>query len=134
MLVHEDTGDLDDADHAEEEVDSSEAMLGGAVVSKVLQDTARARDNANCHFLQVVLGLDDQAPPRPDDARRRQGPVLRKRQLLGRAGKVGDASEDKTPFHNRSPGGQFSVSMNVTRQCPDRLPATTDGFERRRAG
>lgn len=66
-----DAGDLDDADDAEEEVDGSE---------------------------QVVLGLDDEAPARPDEAGSRQGAVLLQRELLGRATEVGDAGEDEGPL------------------------------------
>lgn len=49
--------------------------------------------------VQVVLGLDDQAPPGPDDAGAGQGKVLGKRELFGGAGKVGDAGEDKSPLY-----------------------------------
>lgn len=66
-----DAGDLDDADYAEEEVD------GGK---------------------QVVLGLDNEAPARPDEAGGRQGAVLLQRELLGRATEVGDAGEDEGPL------------------------------------
>ena len=47
---------------------------------------------------QVVLGLDDHAPARPDQTRAGQGKVLRERQLLGRARKVGDAGDDEGPL------------------------------------
>lgn len=67
----QDAGDLDDADDAEEEVDGGE---------------------------QVVLGLDDEAPARPDEAGGRQGAVLLQRELLGRAAEVGDAGEDEGPL------------------------------------
>lgn len=70
---HHDAGDLDDADDAEEEVDGGE---------------------------QVVLGLDDEAPARPDEARGRQGAVLLQGELLGRATEVGDAGEDEGPLSN----------------------------------
>lgn len=68
---HHDAGDLDDSDDAEEEVDGGE---------------------------QVVLGLDDEAPARPDEARSRQGAVLLQRELLGRATEVRDAGEDEGPL------------------------------------
>lgn len=61
---HEDAGALGDADDAQEEVDGGE---------------------------EVVLRGDDEAPPGPDDARGGQGAILRQRELLGRAGKVGHA-------------------------------------------
>lgn len=66
-----DAGDLDDADDAEEEVDGGE---------------------------QVVLGLDDEAPARPDEAGGGQGAVLLQRELLGGATEVGDAGEDEGPL------------------------------------
>ena len=47
---------------------------------------------------QDVLGLDDQSPPGPDRARGRQGGILRQGELLGRARKVGDASDDDGPL------------------------------------
>ena len=71
VAPHHDAGDLDDADDAEEEVDGCE---------------------------QVVLGLDDEAPAGPDEARGRQGAVLLQRELLGRAGEVGDTGEDEGPL------------------------------------
>lgn len=70
----QDAGDLDDADDAEEEVDGGE---------------------------QVVLGLDDEAPARPDEAGGGQGSVLLQRELLGRAAEVGYAGEDESPLHKR---------------------------------
>lgn len=48
-ITHEDSRDLDDADEAEEEVDGGE---------------------------KVILGLDDQAPSGPDQARAGEGQVL----------------------------------------------------------
>lgn len=53
--------------------------------------------------VQVVLGLDNQAPARPDETRAGQGKVLRKRQLLDGAGKVGDAGNDERPLHDGRP-------------------------------
>ena len=47
---------------------------------------------------QVVLGLDDHAPARPDEAGAGQGEVLGEGELLGRAGEVGDAGEDEGPL------------------------------------
>lgn len=71
-----DSGDLDEADDAEEEVDGGE---------------------------EVVLGLDDQAPSGPDEAGAGQGKVLSERELLDGARKVGDAGDDESPLHDRSP-------------------------------
>lgn len=71
LAPQQDAGDLDDADDAEEEVDGGE---------------------------QVVLGLDDEAPARPDDAGSGQGAVLLQRELLGRAAEVGYAGEDDGPL------------------------------------
>lgn len=76
VAPHQDTGDLDDADDAEEEVDGGE---------------------------QVVLGLDDEAPAGPDDTRGRQGAVLLQGELLGRASEVGDTGDDEGPLHDGRP-------------------------------
>lgn len=70
-VVNDNARDLDDADDTKEEVDGGE---------------------------QVVLGLDDEAPAGPNEARGRQRGVLRQRELLGRAGKVGDTGEDEGPL------------------------------------
>lgn len=48
--------------------------------------------------LQVVLGLDDQAPASPDDTGASQSKVLSQRKLLGRTSKVGNASKDESPL------------------------------------
>lgn len=71
VAPHQDAGDLDDSDDAEEEVDGGE---------------------------QVVLGLDDEAPAGPDETRGGQGAVLLQGELLGGAGEVGDTGEDKGPL------------------------------------
>jgi len=49
-------------------------------------------------YVQVVLGLDDEAPPGPDEAGAGESKVLRKRELLCGTGKVGDAGEDERPL------------------------------------
>lgn len=41
--------------------------------------------------IQIVFWLDDQTPPGPDDACRRESNVLGQGELLGGAVKVGDA-------------------------------------------
>lgn len=71
VAPHQDAGDLDDSDDAEEEVDGGE---------------------------QVVLGLDDEAPAGPDETGGGQGAVLLQGELLGRAGEVGDTGEDEGPL------------------------------------
>lgn len=76
IVVRDDAGDLDDADEAEEEVDSCE---------------------------QDVFWLNDQAPASPDQAGSSEGDVLGKRELLGRTVKVSDACNDNCPLHDRSP-------------------------------
>ncbi len=53
--------------------------------------------------IQIVLRLDNQAPPGPDETSAGQGDVLREREVLGRAGKVSNAGDDKRPLHNGSP-------------------------------
>lgn len=70
-VVEEDARALRDADEAEEEVDGGQ---------------------------EVVLGLDDEAPAGPDEARGRQGAVLGEGEFLGGAGKVGDSGEDERPL------------------------------------
>lgn len=75
-LVHENSGDLDGADNAEEEVYGSQ---------------------------KVVLGRDDQAPAGPDEARCRQGGVLGQRQLLCWSEEVGYTGKDDGPLHDGSP-------------------------------
>lgn len=57
----------------------------------------QARDRIG--HVQVVLGLDDQAPAGPDDTGGRQGGVLGEGKLLGGTGKVGDAGEDESPLY-----------------------------------
>lgn len=48
--------------------------------------------------LQHVLGGDDEAPSRPDETGAHQGEVLRKGQLLGGTGQIGDACQDESPL------------------------------------
>lgn len=48
--------------------------------------------------LQVVLGLDDQAPSSPDEASAGQGKVLCERELLDGSRKVRDTGKDKSPL------------------------------------
>lgn len=48
--------------------------------------------------VQVVLGLDDEAPAGPDETGAGEGKVLRQGELLDGAGKVGDASDDEAPL------------------------------------
>lgn len=48
--------------------------------------------------VQVVLGGDDHAPASPNATSGHQGTVLSKGQLLGRAAKVGDTGDDKSPL------------------------------------
>ena len=49
-------------------------------------------------YIQVVLGGDDHAPASPDAASGHQGTVLSEGELLGRAAKVGDTGDDKSPL------------------------------------
>lgn len=72
-VVNGDARALGDADKTEEEVDGGQ---------------------------EVVLGLDNQTPAGPDEARGRQGGVLRQGELFGGTGKVGDAGEDERPLDN----------------------------------
>jgi len=75
-VIHEDAGDLDDADEAEEEVYGCE---------------------------HNVSRFDDQAPAGPDQTCGCQGGVLCEGELFGGTVEVGDASEDETPLHDRRP-------------------------------
>lgn len=52
-----------------------------------------------------VLGLDDEAPARPDGACAHEGEVLGQREGLCGAGEVGGACGDHGPFHYWGPGG-----------------------------
>lgn len=89
-LVLCDSGDLDEADQSEEEVDSGET---GVCVS-----CGWDRNRGTGAVIQVVLGLDDEAPAGPDDAGAGQGEVLGEGELLGGTSKVGDAGEDESPL------------------------------------
>lgn len=82
---------MDDTDETEEEVDGSKAKRQ-SVSPGFLHMMEKGRR------IQVVLGLDDQAPPGPDQTSARQGKVLREGELFGRAGKVGDAGEHESPL------------------------------------
>ncbi len=59
------------------------------------------RDN-----IQVVLGLDDQAPTGPDCTGCHEGAVLLERELLSRSEEVGDTSKDEAPLF---PGQKVSI-------------------------
>lgn len=102
--MHADAGELDDADDAEEEVDGGEA-------GRERQSGSRVREE-RCRHVQVVLGLDDEAPARPDEAGAGEGKVLRDRQLLGGTGKVGDAGEDERPL----------LRISIIPSCTTRFP------------
>lgn len=52
---------------------------------------------------QIVLRLDNQTPPRPDQSRSSQGTVLRKRQLLRRTGKIRNTGQHDRPLHDGRP-------------------------------
>lgn len=90
-LVGEDSGDLDQADDSEEEVD------GGEANTRALVDAQR--DNKRGHGdVQDVLGLDDETPAGPDKAGAGQGEVLGEGEVLGGAREVGDAGNDESPL------------------------------------
>lgn len=48
--------------------------------------------------VQVVLGLDDEAPSSPNDTGAGQSEVLSERELLGGTSEVGDTGKDKSPL------------------------------------
>lgn len=85
-LVHGDSGNLGETDETEEEVDGSE---------------------------EIVLGLNDQAPPGPDETGASEGKVLGSRELLDGTGEIGDTGEDKSPLHDGSPE-MDSLQANLT--------------------
>ena len=113
-MVQADAGALDDADDAEEEVDGREAghctWLAWLTTKTHKGLRRRAGQGKDA---QIVLGLDNQAPPGPDDAGSGQGGVLGQRELLGGAAKVGDAGDDETPFHD---GGPTQLTRSVSMQ------------------
>lgn len=87
--MQKDSGDLGEADDTEEEVDCGEAVRGdqydvlfllGAMVGAMEgRGTSSKMSNevgAGFRDLQVVLGLDYEAPAGPDDAGAGQGKVL----------------------------------------------------------
>jgi hypothetical protein len=48
--------------------------------------------------IQVVLGLDDEAPASPDNTGARQGEVLGEGEVLDGTSEVGDTGKDKSPL------------------------------------
>jgi hypothetical protein len=108
LVVHEDTATLHNTNHAQEEVDSSKPVtspyqsgfLKRAKMPRARELPQRAGAGVG---LQVVLGGDDEAPPRPDQTGGREGTVLGEGQLLGRAREVGDAGQDERPLHDGGP-------------------------------
>jgi hypothetical protein len=48
--------------------------------------------------IQVVLGLDDEAPAGPDNTGTGQGEVLSEGEVLDGTSEVGDTGEDKSPL------------------------------------
>jgi hypothetical protein len=48
--------------------------------------------------VQVVLRLNDEAPPGPDNTGASQSEVLSERELLGGTSEVGDTGKDKSPL------------------------------------
>lgn len=87
--VVDDTADLDNTDTSEEEVDSSEPSPSVSFPHY---------HNPGSRYIQVVLGGDDHAPTSPDAASGHQGTVLSEGELLGRAAKIGDTGDDKSPL------------------------------------
>lgn len=49
-------------------------------------------------YSQHVLGLDDEAPTRPDQTGAHEGEVLRKGQLLSGSSEIGNTCQDKSPL------------------------------------
>lgn len=48
--------------------------------------------------IQVVLGLDDEAPASPDNTGAGQGKVLGEGEVLDGTSEIGDTGEDKSPL------------------------------------
>lgn len=78
-ITHEDSRDLDDADEAEEEVDGGEAIHinEGVSCESTVQILGEGGGISGAGAtIQVVLGLDNQAPSGPDQAGAGEGQVL----------------------------------------------------------
>jgi len=86
VVVGDNTGDLDNADETEEEVDGCE------------QDVSR---------------LDDQAPTSPDQAGTCESNILCEGELFSRTIKVSDACNNERPLHDGSPE-MHSLEANRT--------------------
>lgn len=87
-MVVKDTGNLDDTNASEEEVDGGEANL-------VSHGNIKAPGEAT---IQVVLRRDDHAPAGPDGTGGHKGTVLGQGELLSGALEVGDTGDDECPL------------------------------------
>lgn len=87
-VVRNDSGDLGETNETEEEVGGGETI--GGVRYKMQQEGQES--------VQVVLGLDDQAPSGPDETGAGQGKVLGEGELLDGSREVGDTGKDESPL------------------------------------
>lgn len=90
LVIEGDAGYLDDADHSEEEVYGGETVGVEGRQRLVFVYFFRKMGRRENIVVQVVLGLDDQAPSGPDETGRGEGGVLCEGELLGGARKVRD--------------------------------------------
>ena len=95
--VVDDTGDLDDTDAAQEEVNGSEARCR-------LAEEFFAHQSRICQAIQVVLGGNDHAPTGPDGSGGHQGTVLSEGELFSGTAEVGDTGDDESPLQSISVG------------------------------
>ena len=71
-------------------------------------------------YVQNVLGLDDQAPPGPDQTRASKGKVLGEGELLGRASHIGNTSNYEAPLHSKQVSLRLSLIASL---CGYREPS-----------
>lgn len=89
-VVGYDSGDLDNADDTEEEVDCSQT------VNSISSNPASNIETA-CN-VQDVSRLDNQAPSSPDSTSASKGNVLRQRELLSWTVEIGYTGENEAPL------------------------------------
>jgi glutamine cyclotransferase len=68
--------------------------------------------------VQIVLGLDDQAPTGPDETSASQGKVLGKGQLFGGTGKVGNTGNNESPLTDEHVSRRCNVEEGDIFGCP----------------
>lgn len=91
------SGNLGKSDETEEEVDGGEAR-GGIYSAWDMTKQDQTWQMAEKKNIQVVLGLDDQAPSSPDKTSAGKSEVLSEGELLNGTREVGDTGKDKSPL------------------------------------